>query len=220
MTEMEIPLFPLNMVLFPGMPINLHIFEERYKTMINECIDQRRPFGVVLIANDATDTSPDAEPNRIGCTAQITQVQPLQEGRMNISAIGKERFQIKTLNYEHPYLSGTAETFPLIKDDSPDLISESRKLRQLVEKYLSILQKARQSQFDSMHLPNDPTALAYLSAVLLQAEPQQKQELLATSHLSTLVHSLLSIYHNEVKLLQVTLSPPENIDFKDTFSLN
>lgn len=217
---MEIPLFPLNLVLFPGMPINLHIFEERYKIMINECIDKREPFGVVLITNNVDDTSENAETSLIGCTAQITQVQPLQEGRMNISAIGKDRFQITSFKHDKPYPSGLADPFPLEKDETPNLMSQTRKLRSYIESYLSILQQARQSQFKSTHLPNEPTALSYLGAVLLQTEPEKKQELLATQHLSTLVNSLLAIYQHEVRLLRATISPPENIDFNDTFSLN
>src|SRR3954466_6437378 len=95
----ELPLFPLNTVLFPGMPLNLHIFEERYKLMIGRCIEANQPFGAVLIkrGSEVSGLGKAAEPFSIGCTVQITQVQSLGAGRMNISVVGKERFQIFSL---------------------------------------------------------------------------------------------------------------------------
>jgi uncharacterized protein len=110
----ELALFPLNTVLFPGMPLNLYIFEERYKLMMNQCIESRRPFGVVLIANNKHDTSPNAIPHSIGCTAQITQVQPLGDGKMNISAAGRERFRILSIHQEQPYLVAETQSYPFV----------------------------------------------------------------------------------------------------------
>src|SRR5690606_11558427 len=109
----EIPLFPLNVVLFPGMPLPLHIFEERYKTMIADCIRENRPFGVVLIEEGSAEQGPLAKPVAIGCTAEIAQVQPLDEGRMFIMTVGRERFRIVRLEYGKPYLVGLVEAAPL-----------------------------------------------------------------------------------------------------------
>ena len=73
----ELPLFPLNVVLFPGMPLPLHIFEDRYKEMIADCIRENRPFGVVLIEEGSAEHGPAARPVAIGCTAEIAQVQEM-----------------------------------------------------------------------------------------------------------------------------------------------
>ncbi len=68
---MKIPLFPLKTVLFPGMPINLHIFEERYRLMINRCIDEQLPFGVVLIQKGEEALGPFwPNSHQVGCTAE------------------------------------------------------------------------------------------------------------------------------------------------------
>ena len=91
---LDLPLFPLNTVLFPGMPLSLHIFEDRYKRMIGECIDSGNPFGVVLIKRGQEANGPLAEPHEIGCTARIIEVEPLSEGRMNIVVLGQKRFRI------------------------------------------------------------------------------------------------------------------------------
>src|SRR5690349_19805632 len=72
MTTQKLPLFPLNTVLFPGVPLPLHIFEERYRLMIGRCIEQHAPFGVVLIRElDRADTNPDVTFYTVGTTAQI-----------------------------------------------------------------------------------------------------------------------------------------------------
>lgn len=84
----ELPLFPLNTVLFPGTPIQLHIFEDRYLKMINRCIEEHKPFGVVLIEEGSEAFGPLAKPYRIGCTALIAKVEKLEDGRINITAVG------------------------------------------------------------------------------------------------------------------------------------
>lgn len=215
----ELPLFPLNTVLFPGMPINLQIFEERYKEMINLCIEKRQPFGVLLISNNEPDTSHVAEPYLIGCSAQITQVQPLGQGRMNITAVGRERFKVITLHHDKSYLTGTVESFPLADDDREGVFHKGRILRRRLENYLDVLQTAGQLQYDAAQLPNDSTAIAYLAAVLLRVEAEQKQELLSMDRTSTMLTELIDIYRREIALLGETLNPPEHNDYNN-FSLN
>ena len=101
----EIPLFPLNLVLFPGMRLPLHIFEERYKAMIGDCIEREAPFGVVLI-REGPEVGGPAEPFRVGTTARITQVQRLEEGRLNLLALGEKRFDLVEIIQEVPHMVG------------------------------------------------------------------------------------------------------------------
>jgi len=217
----ELPLFPLNTVLFPGMPLNLHIFEERYKIMMNRCIDNRVPFGVVLIANDVPDTSQRAQTHPIGCTAQINQVQPLGGGQMNISAIGQERFQIVSYVYDKPYLAAMVEMYPVVDQGSAAVVRSSQKLREYVSRYLEVLKQAGQVQFDASRLPSDSASLTYLAAVLLQnITIEQKQEILASERMMSMVRELRSEYKREVTLLEAMLNPPEDNDFRGIFSLN
>jgi len=98
-------LFPLNLVLFPGMRLPLHIFEERYKAMIGDCIDRETPFGVVLI-KEGPEVGGPAEPFRIGTSARVTQVQRLEEGRMNLLALGERRFDLVEIVQEEPHMVG------------------------------------------------------------------------------------------------------------------
>ena len=97
---MELPLFPLNTVLFPGTPITLHIFEPRYLELMEMCEQTQQPFGVVLIQEGQEALGPLATPYPIGCTAEIARVERLPDGRMNILAVGVERFEIHELDYD------------------------------------------------------------------------------------------------------------------------
>ncbi|MCU0497017.1 MAG: LON peptidase substrate-binding domain-containing protein [Anaerolineae bacterium] len=220
----ELPLFPLNTVLFPGMPLELHIFEERYKEMIGMCIEKRLPFGIVLLESGQAelplDGSAEIRPFLIGCTAHITQVRPLPQGRMNITVVGKERFVIRSLSYEKPYLVGMIDVIPIEKGDLMALFNGKNVLMKWIERYLQILESAGQIQFDPKQLPGDVTSLIYLGAVLLQGiSMAQKQKLLATQSLSEMTQDLITLYRREVVLLEAMLSPPVQHDL-NPFSLN
>ena len=102
----ELPLFPLNsVVLFPGMKLPLHIFEERYKAMIGACSEQDASFGVLLI-KEGQEVGDPAHPFQIGTTARITEVQQLEDGRMNISTLGEHRFEVVEIIQQVPHLVG------------------------------------------------------------------------------------------------------------------
>jgi len=198
----KLPLFPLNTVLFPGMPLNLHIFEERYKLMIQLCLQRRQPFGVVLIKHGLETLGPLAEPYYIGCSARILESEPLSDGRMNILALGQKRFRILSLDYSQTYLVGTVELYPL-DQGTPGLLQRSgKRLQPWIKRYMNILSEASDVNLDPQHLPNDPMVLAYLAAVLLQIPPEQKQDLLASLRASDLIADLLVIYRREVALLR------------------
>ncbi len=93
MSELLLPLFPLDLVLLPGVPLPLHIFELRYKEMIRECLDQQRAFGIVR-AKDESFVN-------IGCTADIMNVlKTYPDGRMNILVEGQKRFEVLQVNQE------------------------------------------------------------------------------------------------------------------------
>lgn len=216
----KIPLFPLNTVLFPGMPLTLHIFEERYKEMINECREQRKPFGVVLIRKGVEALGPVAQPYPIGCTAEIVQVQEVGDGRLNILAIGQERFRILSLEQDQPYLTGLVETFPL-DESAPETHQAGWQLRPWVIEYLSLLSEVGEMEFDPGQLPEEPESLAFLAATLLQVPNRQKQSLLATAGAKTLLTEMRGLYRRELPLLRHMLDEDEQPPLgPGTFSLS
>lgn len=126
--DIKIPLFPLGVVLLPGTPLPLHIFEERYKIMIRECLDQDKEFGIVF-----TD---DKETRKKGCTARVIKViKRYDDGRMDILARGERRFTIQDISDEKPYLQATVVYF----DDAVEKRDEG--LNQLVTGGIHLLEE-------------------------------------------------------------------------------
>jgi Lon protease-like protein len=222
----ELPLFPLNTVLFPGMPLALHIFEDRYKLMIGKCLQERRPFGVVLIRQGSEALGPLPEPNTIGCTAFISQVERLHRGRMNIGVIGQRRFRIVSLDTDLPYLRGQVEYYPLQEDDLRGQKALAARLRPWVVRYLDHLSRLGSETLPAEDLPDEPVPLAYASATLLQVSAKQKQALLSIESAIALLSKLRTIYRSEIAILKAIgqvpgpeLEDDPNRD-KSAFSLN
>src|SRR5262249_893896 len=115
-----LPLFPLDMVLLPGAPLPLHIFEPRYKEMIGECLERKEPFGVLR--------AKEGEVAEIGCTAEILKVvKTYDDGRMDLVAQGRQRFEVMQVHPERSFLQ--AEVFYL--NDDPEAPSRDKVLRAL-----------------------------------------------------------------------------------------
>ena len=205
----QIPLFPLNTVLFPGMQLKLHIFEERYKLMINRCIEGDSSFGVVLISSGSEALGPIASPHEVGCSAKIIEVQRLPFERMNIVAVGHQRFRIQGIQRSSPYLVGDVRFFHPQDDDPRIMRACSKLLRPLIIKYLDILAAAEEIQFDPDQIPRTPKSLAQVASILLQTDNAQKQEILAIESMSGLLRLLLEIYRLESVLLGIRLEPPD-----------
>jgi uncharacterized protein len=215
----ELPLFPLHSVLFPGAPIRLHIFEERYKRMINLCINEQKPFGVNLIRRGAEALGPLAEPYPIGTSARILQVQRLPDGRINLAAVGEERFQIISLEPDlQPYLVGYVEPFPLVISDPATIQQSVRHLREKVERYLQTLAEAGAGQIDIAQFPDDQSGFAYLSASLLQISDIQKQEILSLEHAEDLIRKVTQEYRRENALFKAFAA--KSFEAQGVFSSN
>jgi Lon protease-like protein len=198
-----LPLFPLNMVLFPGLPLRLNIFEPRYKQMIKRCLETGEKFGIVLIKRGSEALGPLAEPYLIGCTAQLVQVEPTSDERYDITAIGRERFRILSLDRTtFPYLTAMVETFPFTGQDQTILQMASQPLRYWVKRYFEALAQATHTQMDSRYIPNDPVGLAFLATYLLQVPPAEKQEILEIEHMDQLLHTVVELYRREVAFVK------------------
>lgn len=215
----EIPLFPLQTVLFPGAPLRLHIFEERYKRMVNDCINGKQPFGVVLIRTGLEALGPLAEPYSVGTLARILQVQRLSDGRMNIAVVGLDRFRILSLEPDlQPYLVGYAETYPLLRTDLGVLTKQALVLRRWLDRYLQVLAEGGAGQFDSSQFPQDPCEFAFMCASLLQLPDFEKQALLSIESAEDLLNEVLQVYRREIALVKVVIK--EGIGSQSVFSVN
>jgi Lon protease-like protein len=189
------------------MPLFLHIFEDRYKRMVHLCLENRQPFGAVLIRRGLEALGPLAEPHNTGCLARIVEVQNLSQGRMNITAVGDERFKILSFDSSSsPYLIGQVENYPLLIRDPLLFARAVKRLRPLVERYLALLAQTGNSQISLDEYPGDPKSFAYTVAMLLEAPMQDKQVLLSIPDGLEMAEKLYSLYVREVALLRTMLA--------------
>jgi len=167
-----LPLFPLDLVLLPGVPLPLHIFEPRYKEMIAECLEQKKPFGIVRASDEGVAG--------IGCTAEIISVtKKYDDGRMDILARGVNRFEVLEVNEERSFLRAEIAMVP----DEPgkpasELVEQAVRLHAEIAK----LAGAEPAPADSGRA-SDAEAIENLSFLLAGSLPLDldfKQSLLAT----------------------------------------
>ncbi|MBO9309063.1 MAG: LON peptidase substrate-binding domain-containing protein [Chloroflexi bacterium] len=197
----ELPLFPLNTVLFPGMPLYLHIFEPRYKLMISECLREARPFGVVLIS-EGSEVSPNVSIYTVGTTAHITHIKPLADGEMNIASIGQRRFRILSTHNRHPYLSGIVEDYPIAGRGDARIPLLVNRLTPLIKRYLGFFASLGEVDSKIDRLPDDPEMLAYLTAIILNVPPRDKQRLLEIATLPELLSVEYEMLRREALFLK------------------
>jgi Lon protease-like protein len=164
-----LPIFPLELVLLPGVPLPLHIFEPRYKEMIAECLEQKKPFGVVRASSDGVAD--------IGCTAEIMSVtKKYEDGRMDILTRGVERFEVIEVNEGRAFLQAEIAMVHDEDDDEPgtpaaEMVTQAVRLHAEVAK----LAGAEPSGPDE-HAGN----LSFLLAGSLPLDLDFKQSLLST----------------------------------------
>lgn len=194
---MELPLFPLHVVLFPGRRLPLHLFEPRYLRMLEDCLAGQRRFGVVAIRSGHEVGAP-AETFSVGTVAEIEQVEPLDGGRFDILARGLHRFRILHHLDGTPYQRASVQPLPDGAVD-PHVEERGRQLRELLVPYLSNLGAPEELL---RHLPASPDQLAYLAAAAMQVELPEQQRLLELDSTATRVTAALEMLRRESGIMR------------------
>lgn len=223
--ESELPLFPLNTVLFPQARLPLHIFEPRYREMIDRCLKEDLAFGVVLI-KEGDEVGAPAMPHEIGTIARIVDAARLADGRMNIIVAGIARFKLLEKLTEHAYLTGRIQLLP---DENVDLKKTERtaqRTAQLFREYANAIRSIAESEEnedkdkEELQLPKDPTVLSYSIAASLPISMADKQVLLATPTTSQRLRREATFLERELELLRLVSEKSEHIRDQGSFSLN
>ncbi len=173
----ELPLFPLHVVLYPDMPLPLHIFEPRYREMVMRCREENSPFGVVLIG-DGEEIGGEAATSVMGTTARIQNFEELPDGRMNIVVLGETRFRIQEAFRRHPYLSARVEPYWEQMSDPVLLKPHYDTAGGLFKAYLKTLFARQGRSLSALQLPQEPEFLSYAIASVLDIPLAEKQKLL------------------------------------------
>ncbi len=174
---MELPLFPLNSVLFPGATLPLHIFEERYKKMVNLCLESNSPFGVLLIRS-GSEVDEAAEPFEIGTTARIVRVQHLDAGRMNLICLGEQRFRLSRQVSQTPYLVGEVEPLQSTDGEGQEVTDVADTVAALFAEYHRLYLAVSNQWSRQIGMPGAAGMLADFAASRMAVDPWTKQRLL------------------------------------------
>jgi Lon protease-like protein len=190
-----IPLFPLGLVMLPGMPLPLHIFEERYKLMISECMAANAPFGIVLFDGTSIRTA--------GCTARVLQVlHRYEDGRMDILTQGEQRFYVQALIERKPYMEAQVSYF----DDAPG--EEGEDLSALMETGRRRLQRLAEmggtTDAEELSGLSDPRRLSFAIAALEEVTPKEKQRFLEMTSIGQRLHTGVEVLERLIERVRLT----------------
>lgn len=199
----ELPLFPLNVVLFPGTIIPLHIFEPRYRQMIMDCQEEEKPFGIVLVKPESEFMN--EEPHAIGTMAEIHNLQKLEDGGYNLMAVGVKRFRILSKHNEKEYISGLVEPFDDQSEPESELKSLVQRAHQLFETYLNMLLDAADEQELHANLPELPEDLSHFIAYFLEVEDDKKQQFLELTSTKQRLQEEIAILRREIPFMRQLL---------------
>jgi len=194
----EVPLFPLSVVLFPGMALPLHIFEPRYRQMTAHCLADQAPFGIVLAL-------PEGErlhevPARVGTFARIADCEKLPDGRYNLLARGTHRFEIMEMGRDRAYLTGLVRPYQDCDDAEPPAVALVGGAREALHRYLRMVFALVGGDEEHIAIPDDASELSFLMGMCL-SDDDDKQRLLEMTSLVERLRTVERLLRVEVELL-------------------
>ncbi len=193
----ELPLFPLHTVLFPYAPIQLHIFEDRYREMVRNCLDFDLPFGVVLIRS-GSEIGPGAETYMVGTAARIENIHHYDDGRMDIMVRGQNRFRVRKFDTSKPYMVGMVEPVVELEPENEERVFALATRAQ--ESFRLWIESAFSRPDMNVHVqfPTDSSQISFLIANLLPAENLVKQQLLETTDTAQRLTDLIPLIERQI----------------------
>jgi Lon protease-like protein len=224
----ELPLFPLYTVLFPGVGQALNIFEDRYKQLLADCLRTNQRFGIVGIES-GQEVGGAAEPYRVGCLAQITEIDNVSEGEQYVVQVaGLERIRILELDRESkPYLSARVELWPDEADAEPAAAAAGQAGTLFNDYVRALLRESGRESSAAMaslplQLPSDPTLISIVIGALVQVPIEEKQHLLEAPSAGARLTAEIQLLNRELALLKLTHAGPEleALEGRSHFSMN
>jgi uncharacterized protein len=229
MSEM-LPLFPLSTVLFPGMRLPLHIFEERYRLLAARLLELPEPrrFGVIAI-RQGREVGEDGVTalHEVGCVATIKQIVPHPDGRFDLAAVGTQRFRLLRLDDSLPYYQGEIEPLP---DEEPSgaaagpaagpLALAAKRVQAGFRAYLNALADRGGGVINVTDLPDEPLLLSYVVGAAMIIDLPERQSLLAAPAALSRLRLERSLLVREAAMLRATTSRPAPDFAYEQFSQN
>jgi Lon protease-like protein len=177
-----LPLFPLGTVLYPGLLLPLHVFEERYRQLVHDVMAEPEPrsFGVIAI-REGRETGVDGVSALydVGCTATVRQVFEQEDGRFYLITVGTQRFRLGEIDRSEPYLRGAVDLLPEDTGDHAAVRQAAQDVQSRFRDYLDAMAARGATKVSTPDLPDEPVQLSYLVAATVVADIGDKQALLA-----------------------------------------
>ena len=207
-----LPLFPLGTVLFPGLVLPLHVFEERYRQLVRDLLElpeDERQFGVIAI-REGREVGTDGVRAlfAVGCTAQVRQVQSHEDGRYDLVTVGSRLFRLRALHADRPYFTGEVDWLP---DELGDKVGVQRldaSVREAFADYLAALGEASGQDIEAPELPDDPLVLGHLVAATTLLDLADRQDLLDQPDGRTRLRRELTVLRREAGFLRTLTAAP------------
>lgn len=176
-----IPLFPLGSVLYPGLVLPLHIFEDRYRQLVTDLLARPEPrqFGIIAI-RQGRETGIDGVSALYdrGCLAEVREVQEHEDGRFDLITVGTQRFMLRGLGDQDPYYTGDVELLPDETGDENETALAVPAVQKAFRTYLDVLSERGGARITIPALPGEPVLLSYLVAAAVVVDLPVKQRLL------------------------------------------
>jgi Lon protease-like protein len=213
-----LPMFPLTTVLFPGMRLPLHIFEQRYRQLVRDLLDQTEPrrFGVIAIRK-GRETGADGVTalHEVGCVATVRQVKPLDDGQYDLVVVGTERFRLLALDRSLTYFQGEIESLTeevsQAQDGARIAALAAQRVQVAFRAYLNALADRGGGVITVADLPDEPLLLSYIVAAAMIIDLPERQALLAAER---------SLLAREIGMLRATTSRPAPDFTRERYSPN
>ncbi|HEU5420795.1 MAG TPA: LON peptidase substrate-binding domain-containing protein [Streptosporangiaceae bacterium] len=177
-----LPLFPLGTVLYPGLVLPLHIFEERYRQLVRDLLagPEPRQFGVIAIREGReTGVNGISSLHDVGCTATVRQVEEHEDGRFDLVTVGTDRFRLLRLNEGRPYLCAELELLSEQTGDEAAAGLAAHAVQEAFRGYLEAMASRGATRISVPDLPDEPVLLSYIVAASVIVDVPDKQALLA-----------------------------------------
>ena len=205
------PLFPLGTVLFPGLVLPLHIFEERYRQLVRDLLDEPEPqeFGVIAIRKGReTGVNGVSALHEIGCTARLRRVEQHEDGRCDLVTVGTQRFRLLGLDHSRPYLRGAIEPLTEETGDEAAAALAVQAVQRTFREYLDALATRGAARISVPDLPDEPVLLSYLVAASMIVDLGDRQILLAEPDAAGRLAAERTLLARETRILRTLTSTP------------
>jgi hypothetical protein len=217
-TTRVMPVFPLNSVVFPRMPLPLHIFEERYRQMVRDLQEVGGRFCVSLI-REGVEVGGEAKPHNVGCVVEVAHTRQLPDGRFYLVTVGVERVRIVSLDRESkPYLLGSVEAWP--EQQSPVAAPLLDAASRLFSEYARHRMALSGEKLDDFTLPEEADVLSYVLAMAIEVDAHERQRLLETPDTASRIRAEVDLLQTELPIIRAIAAASHPSPTQGPFSRN